>query len=113
MNGCKSKPRKSRIQQINEALLCGVRTVYRLRKVQCGIADDKCRCAYVISLVKSAPLSLEEQVLSVYSHLQAVLLSDEMLVTENKCFAVISNSYEVRYCVEAWQKHADKIAYMQ
>lgn len=104
---------KSRVQQINEHLLNNTKTIYRLRKIQYDVIDNKLRFAYVISLAKSHPLSLEDQVLSVYNHLKSILLSDETLVTENKCLKIISNLYEVEYCIEAWRKGADKIAYIR
>lgn len=114
MNGCEYKPKeKSRVQQINENLLNNTKTIYRLRKVQYDIVDNKPHYAYVISLAKSYPLSLEEQVLSVYNHLKSILLLDEILVTENKCLKIISNLYEVEFCIEAWRKSADKIAYIE
>lgn len=112
MNEYKPKE-KSRVQQINENLLQNIKTVYRFRKVQYDIVDNKPLYAYVISLAKSYPLSLEEQILSVYNHLKSILLTDETLVTENKCLKIISNLYEVEYCIEAWRKNADKIAYIQ
>lgn len=112
MNEYKPKE-KSRVQQINENLLHNIKTIYRLRKVQYYVVDNKPLYAYVISLAKSHPLSLEEQFLSVYNHLKSILLSDETLVTENKCLKILSNLYEVEYCIEAWRKSADKIAYIR
>lgn len=114
MNGYEYKPKeKSRVQQINDNLLQSIKSIYRLRKIQRDIVDNKPRYAYVISLAKSYPLSLEEQVLSVYNRLKSILFSDEILVAENKCFKIISDLYEVEFCIEAWRKSADKIAYIQ
>ena len=103
---------KSRVQQINENLLHNIKTIYRLRKVQYDIVDNKFIWAYVISLGKKPLLSLEEQVLSIYNHLKSILLSNETLVTESKCLKIVSNLYEVEYYIEAWKKSADKIAYI-
>ena len=104
---------KNRVQQINESLLHTIKTVYRLRKVKCDIFDKKPRYAYVLSLAKSHPFSLEEQVLSIYNHLQSILLSNETLLTENKCLKITSALFEVEFCIEAWRKSADKMAYIQ
>lgn len=114
MNGYEYRPtKKSRVQQINENLLNNIKTIYRLRKVQYTIIGDKFICAYVISLSKNHRLSLEDQVLSVFNHLKSILLPNETLVTENKCLKIVSNLYEAEYYFEAWQKHADQLAYIQ
>lgn len=114
MNKYEYKPKeKSRIQQINENLLHNIRTIYRLRKIKYAIIDNKPHYAYVISLAKNHLLSLEQQVLSIYNHLESILLSDEILITENKCFKLISDLYEVEFCIEAWRKSANKTAYFQ
>ena len=62
MNAYEYKPKeKSRVQQINENLLHHVKTIYRLRKIQYDIVDNKPRYTYVITFAKSYPRSLEEQ----------------------------------------------------
>lgn len=112
MNEYKPKE-KSRVQQINENLLHNIKIIYRLRKIKYDTVDNKSLCAYVISLAKNHPLSLEEQVLSVYNHLKSMLLSNETLIAENKCLKIVSNLYEIEFYIEAWRKSADKIAYIQ
>ncbi|MBP3313522.1 MAG: hypothetical protein J6K84_02560 [Oscillospiraceae bacterium] len=104
---------KSRVQQINESILQNVKTVYRLRKIQHALVDQKPCYAYVISLAKNHAQSLKEQTLSLYQCLKSILSSDETLTTEHKCFKIIAEGFEVTYCIEAWQKHADTTAYME
>jgi hypothetical protein len=103
----------SRIQQKNEYLLRNTKTIYRLRKIQDTRKDGKRLCAYVVSLVKSPPLTLEAQVQSFYENCKNMLLEDEILITENRCFKIVAESFEVTYCLEAWRKRADKIAYIE
>ena len=103
----------SRIQQLNEYLLRNTRTIYRLRKIRETRKDGKRLCAYVVSLVKSPPLTLEAQVHSFYENCKALLSNGEILVTENRFFKIVADSFEVIYCLEAWRKRADKIAYIE
>ena len=104
--------RNSRIQQMNEYLLRNTKTIYRLRKIRNTCKDGKRLCAYVVSLAKSPSLTLEEQVQLFYENCKNLLSLDEVLVTENRYFKIITDSVEVIYCVEAWRKGADKIAYI-
>ena len=114
MNEYVYKPKeKSRIQQINEGILKSVETVYRLRKIQYKIVDNKPCVAYVVSLAKNHTHSLKEQTLSFYEYLNGTLLSNEVLTTEDKCFKIIADGFEVTYCIEAWRKHADTTAYIE
>ena len=114
MNEYVYKPKeKSRIQQINEGILKSVETVYRLRKIQYKIVDNKPCVAYVVSLAKNHTHSLKEQTLSFYEYLKGTLLSNEVLTTEDKCFKIIADGFEVTYCIEAWRKHADTTAYIE
>lgn len=103
----------NRVQQINDYLFRNTKIVYRLRKIQETIKDKKEICAYVISLAKSEPLSLEEQVQQFYHNCKNVLRLDEVLITEDRQFRIIADTYEVSYCLEAWRKTADKIAYIE
>lgn len=104
---------KKRMQQINEYLLRNTETIYRLRKIQETKRDEKEICAYAVSLAKSEPLSLEEQVQQFYDNCKNVLVPGEMLTTEDRCFRIIADSFEVAYCLEAWRKTADKVAYIE
>lgn len=53
MNEYVYKPKeKSRVQQINEIILQSIDTVYRLRKIQYTLVDNKPRYAYVVLLPK-------------------------------------------------------------
>ena len=102
-----------RTQQINEYLLQNTKTIYRLRKIQETKKDEKEICAYAVSLAKSEPLSLEEQVQQFYDNCKNVLVPGEILTTEDRCFRIIADSFEVTYCIEAWRKHADTTAYIE
>ena len=114
MNEYVYKPKeKSRVQQINESILQSIDTVYRLRKIQYTLVDNKPRYAYVVSLAKNYTHSLKEQTLSFYEYLKSILYSDETLITENKCFKIASANFDVTYCIEAWKKHADTTAYIE
>lgn len=104
---------KSRVQQINESILQSIDTIYRLRKIQYRLVDNKACYAYVVSLAKSQTHSLKEQTLSFYEHLKTILSSDETLTTEDKCFKITATGFEVSYCIEAWRKHADTMAYIE
>ena len=104
---------KSRVQQINEGILKSIDTVYRLRKIKYKLIDNKPCYAYVISLAKNYTYSLKEQTLSFYEYLKSILSSDEVLTTEDKCFKIIADGFEVTYCIEAWRKHADTTAYIE
>ena len=104
---------KSRVQQINESILQSIDTIYRLRKIQYRLVDNKACYAYVVSLAKSQAHSLKEQTLSFYEHLKTILSSDETLTTEDKCFKIASANFDVTYCIEAWRKHADTTAYIE
>ena len=70
-------------------------------------------CAYVVSLAKTPALTLEAQVQLFYENCKNILSSDEVLITENRYFKIVTDSFEVIYCVEAWRKKADKIAYIE
>ena len=105
--------KNSRIQQINEYLLNNTKTIYQLRKIQNTCKDGKRLCAYVVSLAKTPPLTLAAQVQSFYENCKNILSPDEILITENRYFKIITDSFEVIYCVEAWRKRADKIAYIE
>ena len=114
MNEYVYKPKeKSRVQQINESILQSIDAVYRLRKIQYTLVDNKPRYAYAVSLVKNYTYSLKEQTLSFYEHLKRILSSDETLTTEDKCFKITATGFEVSYCIEAWRKHADTTAYIE
>ena len=114
MNEYVYKPKeKSRVQQINESIMQNIDTVYRLRKIQHSLVDNKPCYAYVISLAKNHTHSLKEQTLSFYEYLKSILSSDETLITENKCFKIASANFDVTYCIEAWRKHADTTAYIE
>jgi hypothetical protein len=114
MNGYVYNPKeKSRVQQINESILQSIDTVYRLRKIQHSLVDNKPCYAYVISLAKNHTHSLKEQTLSFYEYLKSILSSDETLTTEDKCFKITATGFEVSYCIEAWRKHADTTAYIE
>ncbi|MBQ9930393.1 MAG: hypothetical protein IJO72_06435 [Oscillospiraceae bacterium] len=102
-----------RIRQINEYLFCNTKTIYRLRKIQEIKRGGKEICAYAVSLAKSEPLSLEEQVQQFYDNCKNVLVPGEILTTEDRCFRIIADSFEVAYCLEAWRKTADKVAYIE
>ncbi len=104
---------KSRVQQINEGILKSIDTVYRLRKIKYKLIDNKPCYAYVISLAKNYTYSLKEQTISFYEYLKSILSSDEVLTTEDKCFKIIADGFEVTYCIEAWRKHADTTAYIE
>ena len=114
MNEYVYKPKeKSRVQQINESILQNVDTIYRLRKVQYRLVDNKPCYAYVVSLAKNHTHSLKKQTLSFYEHLKTILSSDETLTTENKYFKITAAGFEVSYCIEAWRKHANTTAYIE
>jgi hypothetical protein len=114
MNEYVYKPKeKSRVQQINESILQSIDTVYRLRKIQYTLVDNKPRYAYVVSLAKNYTHSLKEQTLSFYEYLKSILSSDETLTTEDKCFKITATGFEVSYCIEAWRKHANTTAYIE
>ncbi len=104
---------KCRAGEINRYILHDIKFVYRLRKVGYVTVNNKPCRSYVISLMKSPSLSLDEQVLAVYDLLRSILLPDESLVTENKCMKIFSDSYEAEYCIEVWRKNADRIAYVR
>jgi len=103
----------NRLQQINEYLLRNTKTIYRLRKIQETKRDKKEVCAYAVSLAKSEPLSLVEQVQQFYDNCKNVLSAGEKLITENRCFKIVADIFEVSYCLEAWRKTADKVAYIE
>lgn len=114
MNAYRYKPKeKSRLQQINESIMQNMDTLYRLRKIQHVLVEDRPCYAYVVSLAKHHTHSLKEQTLSFYEHLKTILSSDETLTTENKCFKITGPGFEVSYCIEAWKKRADKTAYIE
>ena len=114
MNEYVYKPKeKSRVQQINESILQSIDTVYRLRKIQYTLIDNRPCYAYVVSLAKNDTHALKEQTLSFYKCLKSILSSDETLTTENKCFKITATGFEVSYCIEAWRKHADTTAYIE
>lgn len=103
----------NRIQKINEYLLQNTKTIYRLRKIQDTVRNEKEICAYAVSLVKSEPLSLEEQVWQFYDNCKNVLSAGEELITENRYIKIAANTFAVIYCLEAWRKTADKAAYIE
>ena len=102
-----------RIRQVNEHILQNMRCIYRFRKIQATTKEGKEACAYAISLVRTQPQSLEMQVLEFYELCKAALMPEETLVTENRCFKILSDTFVLVYCLEAWRKRADKVAYMQ
>lgn len=104
---------KSRIQQINEYLLRNTKTIYRIRKIQATENGEKRICAYVVSLAKCPPFSLEDQVLQFYENCKNVLRENEELRTQGRCFIIAAETFEVSYCLEAYRKTADRGAYME
>ena len=102
-----------RIQQINEYLLQNTKTIYRLRKIQDTSTEKKEVCAYAVALAKSELLSLEEQARQFYDNCKKVLLSGEDLKTEDRCFKIAAAAFEVCYCLEAYRKTADRVAYIE
>lgn len=114
MNVYVYKPKeKNRVQQINESIMQSIDTVYKLRKIQYTLVDNKPCYAYVISFAKNYTHSLKEQTLSFYEHLKTILFPDELLTTEDKCFKITAECFEITYCIEAWRKHADTTAYIE
>lgn len=114
MNEYVYKPKeKSRVQQINESIMQNIDTLYRLRKIQYTLVDNRPCYAYVVSLAKNHTHSLKEQTLSFYEHLKSILSSNEVLTTENKCFKIMAAGFEVTYYIEAWRKHANTTAYIE
>ncbi len=105
--------RKPRVQQINEYLMQNVKTVYRLRKVFYDASEGKEHHAYVVSLAKVYELSLQAQVENFYAACIQVLNEGETLLTEDRYFKIISETFELSYCLEAWKKNANKICYVQ
>ena len=114
MNEYVYKPKeKSRVQKINESILQSIDTVYRLRKIYYALIDNRSCYAYAISLAKNHTHSLKELTLSFYEHLKSIIASEEVLTTDDKCFKIIAEGFEVTYCIEAWRKHADSTAYIE
>lgn len=108
------KPKeKRRVQQITEGILKSIDTVYRLRKIQYKIVDNRPCYAYAISLAKNHTHSLKELTLLFYNSLKSIIASEEVLTTDDKCFKIVSADFEVTYCIEAWRKHADTTAYIK
>lgn len=105
--------RKTRVQQINEYLMQNVKTIYRLRKIGHAELGEKKSYAYAVSLVKVHSLTLEKQVAAFCAACKQMLREGEVLVTENRSFRIVSDAYDVTYCVEAWRKKADKVCYVQ
>lgn len=104
---------KTRIQEINEYLLRNSKTIYRLRKIRETSRSGRQICAYAVSLIKEHGMDLIGQTLSFYNSCKQVLAGGEKLVTENRYFKVVSDSFEVFYCLEAWRKNADKVCYVE
>lgn len=105
--------KKSRVQQINESISQNIKTIYRLRKIQCCMIDSRENCAYAVSFAKTAGITLEEQAVAFYSHLSQILRSGESVAEEGKCVCVYGEDFALTYCLEAWRKTADKRVYIR
>ena len=108
----KHKPLK-RVYYINNQLLKTVKTIYRLRKIGFQMSNGKPVYAYAISIAKDYGQTLEEQALHFYNTCQQLLKGSEKLLTDKKCFKIVSDEFDVYYCMEAWRKHADKVVYVE
>lgn len=103
----------NRVLCINNALLQSVKTVYRLRKIGYNVSDGRFIYAYAVSIVKTSPYTIEEQVMLFYDACKKLLSNNERLITDKKCFKIVSEEFEACYCIEAWRKNADKIGYIE
>lgn len=111
---CCEKPKTlSRVYYINNFLLQNIKTIYRLRKIGFYISDGKSVYSYAVSIAKDHTHTIEEQVKSFYDTCEKLLNTEEKLITDKKCFKIVSDRLEVCYCIEAWKKRADTIAYIE
>ena len=64
-------------------------------------------------MAKDHTHTIDEQVKCFYITCKRLLNNKEKLITDKKCFKIVSDEFEVYYCIEAWRKSADKIAYIE
>ena len=103
----------SRVYEMNNFLLQNMKTIFRLRKIGLSKAENKLAYSYTVSLAKDHKHTLEELVELFYTSCKEMLGDGENLTTDEKCFKIVSEEFEVTYCIEAWRKSADKIAYIE
>ena len=103
----------NRVYYINNVLLQTVKTIYRLRKVGFNISGSKPIYAYSISMAKDNIHTIWELVNCFYTACKKVLIDNEQLITGEKCLKIVSDEFELYYCMEFWRKSADKIAYIE
>lgn len=102
-----------RVDELNKALLCSVKPIFRLRKIGISQKERKKEYAYTISFARDYKHSLEEMVREFYRVCGELVRGEEVLTAEGKAFKIASCDFEVFYYIEAWRKSADKIAYME
>ena len=109
-----SKPKTlNRVYLINNVLIQTIHTIYKLRKIGYNVSNGKLIYAYAISLSKDSTQTIEEQATTFYNVCKNLLNDSEQLFTDNKCLKIVSDEFELYYCLEAWRKHADKIVYIE
>jgi len=103
---------RDRINTINRNIQTSVKPLFRMRKL--GYYDGKRYkyADYVITLKKEKGVPLEKRVEDFYEFLKLLLINGEELVTENRCFTIKGEFYEISYVIEAYKKYADRIGYI-
>lgn len=68
--------------------------------------------AYVVSIYKQKRKTIEEQTIEFDEVLRSVLKDGEELVHRNRSFIINGRGYRVTYCLEAYKKRCDRIAFI-
>lgn len=103
---------RQRIGVINKAIQKSVKPLFRIRKLGCYDGKINKFADYVVTLQKSKGVSLEKRVKDFYRLLKSLLLKNEKLITENRCFTIAGDYYKISYTIESYKKKADKIGYI-
>ncbi len=96
-------------KSINDRLLQQPSAFYRLRKLPSKQGEK----AYVLTLLKRAEMTVEEQIDIVYQFFLNCLKRGETLKTDSKCFRIVGKDYQLVYCIEFYKKSAQKRGFVE
>lgn len=100
-----------RARELNDLIFRTQKPLRGPRRLDIGNRKRTESCSYVVTFIKDGT-SLEDRVLKFCEFLKSHLTSDEELSTGCRCFTVYGDRYEICYCLEGYNKNADKIGYV-
>lgn len=104
---------KNRAAIINKAIQISVKSVWELKKIYFAKSYISYKSAYVVTLLKDKNLDLNDRIINFYDLLKSTLIEGEELYTNNRCFTIYGDGYQISYCLEAYKKSADRICYFE